>query len=108
VVAACGSDLPVIATGGIRTGLDAAKAIALGAAAVGVARPLLLAALEGDAAVETWISDFLEELKVAVFLSGVSSVSDLRAVPKVIGGWTRRWLDDLGYWPGSQTQRGPL
>ncbi len=102
VVAASGAHLPVIATGGIRTGLDAAKALALGATAVGVARPLLIAALEGDASVDAWMSGFLEELRVAVFLCGSSSVGDLRAVPKVVGGWTRRWLEDLGYWTGSR------
>jgi len=102
VVAARGAHLPVIATGGIRSGLDAAKAIALGATAVGVARPLLMAALEGDASVDAWISGFLEELRVAVFLCGSSSVRDLQAAPKVVGGWTRRWLEDLGYWPSSR------
>ena len=102
VVAANSARLPVIATGGIRTGLDAAKAIALGATAVGVARPLLMAALEGDASVDAWISGFLEELRVAVFLCGSSSVRDLHAVPKVVGGWTRRWLEDLGYRPASR------
>ncbi len=97
VVAASAAGLPVIATGGVRTGLDAAKAIALGASLVGVARPLLSAALEGDAALDAWITQFLEELRVAIFLSGGTRVADLRAVPRVVLGDTRRWLDDLGY-----------
>jgi isopentenyl-diphosphate delta-isomerase len=97
VVAAAGTGLPVIATGGVRSGLDAARALALGARMVGVARPLLAAALEGEEALDAWIERFLEELRVAVFLTGGTRVADLRATPKVITGETRRWLDDLGY-----------
>jgi isopentenyl-diphosphate Delta-isomerase len=97
VVAAAGSGLPVIATGGVRSGLDAAKALALGATAVGVARPLLLAALAGDESLDEWIGHFLDELRGAVFLSGVRSVGELRGVPLVTTGDTRSWLHDLGY-----------
>jgi isopentenyl-diphosphate Delta-isomerase len=92
-VAAGAAGLPLIATGGVRSGLDAAKAIALGASLVGVGRPLLAAALEGDAAVEDWIGQFLEELRVAVFLSGGRGVADLRSAPKVVLGDTRRWIE---------------
>ncbi len=97
IVAARPTGLPVIATGGVRSGLDAAKAIALGASLVGVARPLLTAALAGGAAVDAWLDQFLEELRVGVFLSGGSCLADLRSVPRVIAGETRRWLEDLGY-----------
>jgi len=89
--------LPVIATGGIRTGLDAAKAIALGATLVGVARPLLQAALEGDAAVDTWIDQFLSELRTALFLTGSGDFAALRQRPRVVTGITKAWLDQLGY-----------
>ena len=97
VIGAAAAGLPVVATGGLRTGLDAAKAIALGATLVGVARPLLVAALDGDEAVDTWILQFLEELRLAIFLTGGRSVGDLRATPRVILGDTRRWVEDLGY-----------
>lgn len=97
VVGAATAGLPVVATGGLRTGLDAAKAIALGATLVGVARPLLVAALDGDEAVDAWILQFLEELRVAIFLTGGRSVADLRAAHSVILGDTRRWIEDLGY-----------
>ncbi|HKV44714.1 MAG TPA: alpha-hydroxy-acid oxidizing protein, partial [bacterium] len=96
IVAAVPAALPLIATGGVRTGLDAAKAIALGATLVGVASPLLSAALDGDAAVEAWITQFLEELRVAVFLSGGTRAADLRSAPRVVLGETRRWIEDIG------------
>ena len=95
VVAASTSGLPIIATGGVRTGLDAAKAIALGAQIVGIGRPLLAAALKGEAAVAAWIAQFLEELRVAIFLTGGRSVSDLRSGQTVVVGETRRWIEDL-------------
>ena len=95
VVAAGAAGLPLIATGGVRSGLDAAKALALGASLVGVGRPLLSAALEGDAAVDAWIGQFLEELRVAVFLSGGREAADLRAAPKIVLGHTRRWIEQI-------------
>jgi isopentenyl-diphosphate delta-isomerase len=96
IVAARASSLPLIATGGVRTGLDAAKALALGAELVGVARPLLNAALEGEAAVEAWIEQFLVELRTVLFLTGSRTTVELRRRPLVVLGETRGWLDGLG------------
>ncbi len=97
IVGVCDVGLPVIATGGIRTGLDAAKALALGASLVGVARPLLQAAFEGDQAVDAWIDQFLHELRTALFLTGASDAVELRSKPRVLTGITRVWIDQLGY-----------
>ncbi|HEX9269967.1 MAG TPA: type 2 isopentenyl-diphosphate Delta-isomerase [Candidatus Limnocylindria bacterium] len=91
------SGLPVIATGGVRSGLDAAKALALGAVAVGVGRPLLRAALEGDAAVDDWIAQFALELRTATFLSGARRSRELKLRPHVVTGATRDWIEQLGY-----------
>lgn len=96
VVGCAASRLPVIATGGVRSGLDAAKALALGATIVGVGRPLLQAALAGEAAVELWLERFELELRTATFLSGVGRVRDLSRARTVVTGETGRWLDELG------------
>ena len=95
-VGACADVLPTIAVGGVRNGLDAAKAMSLGAVAVGVGRPLLEQAMLGSGAVEHWIATFSHQLRSAAFLSGVTGVSKLALAHRVISGETRLWLDELG------------
>jgi isopentenyl-diphosphate delta-isomerase len=95
VAAACGSGLPVIATGGVRSGLDAAKAIAVGATAVGVARPLLQAALKGDAALDEWIENFKTGLVAAMYLTGSANVAALAQARTVVTGETAEWIRQL-------------
>jgi isopentenyl-diphosphate Delta-isomerase len=87
--------LPLVATGGIRSGLDAAKAIALGATLVGVAHPLLVAALESPGAVDRWIEAFVRGLRIAVFLTGGRGIGDLGLADRVIIGPTADWLSAL-------------
>jgi isopentenyl-diphosphate delta-isomerase len=99
------SGLPVIATGGVRSGLDAAKALALGATAVAVGRPFLQAALESAEAVDRWVAQFALELRTATFLAGVARSRDLVTRPPVITGATRQWIDQLGYAPRPRVTR---
>jgi len=66
------------ASGGIRSGLDGAKAIAMGARKVGFAKPALEAALAGEASLEAWMKRMEFELKVALFCSGQSTPESLR------------------------------
>lgn len=68
--------LPLVASGGIRTGTDAAKALALGAQMVAVAKPLVKPALEGTDAVVAWIENFLWELRVALYTIGALTAND--------------------------------
>jgi len=97
VIEAKNSGLPIIASGGIRSGLDAAKAFALGADLVGVARPLLCCAAEGPEAVVEWLEVFFAELSVALFLSGASSVREMKGKRIIILGRMGEWLQQLGY-----------
>ena len=69
---------PLIASGGIRTGVDAAKALALGADVVAVARPLLVPATTSPDAVIGWITNFVDELRVALFCTGSPTIAELR------------------------------
>lgn len=94
---AAAPELPVIATGGIRSGLDAARALALGATVVAVGYPFLQAASEGEAALRTYLAQFLGELRVAMQLTGAGRVEALREVPAVVTGATREWLDLRGF-----------
>ena len=85
--------LNLIASGGIRTGVQAAKALALGAKAVGMALPLLRAYINGGTAeVDAFLHAFTAELRVAVMLCGVARVADLQPQHAVIGGPLRDWL----------------
>ena len=100
-VAGCAGILPVIATGGVRTGLDAAAAIAMGATLVGVGRPLLQAVMNNAESGSSWIAAFERELRTAVFLTGGRRLDDLRRAPRVVEGRTLVWLRQLGYTPAS-------
>lgn len=88
--------VPLVATGGIRSGLQAAKALALGANLVGLGRPALVAALEGSDRLREELELFLEELRVAMVLTGSRSVGDLPRSQPVLTGFTRAWLDQRG------------
>jgi isopentenyl-diphosphate delta-isomerase len=72
---AAAADLPLIASGGLRDGVDAAKALALGARAAGLARPFLLAAQAGTAS-ET-AATLVRQLRVAVWACGAPSAAAL-------------------------------
>ena len=78
-------EIPLVASGGIRTGMDAAKALALGADVVAVARPLLEAAIESAGAVVDWLQPFIEELRVCLHCCGAAnlqSLSDIDLIPR--------------------------
>nr|WP_297061273.1 type 2 isopentenyl-diphosphate Delta-isomerase [Thermosynechococcus sp. M3746_W2019_013] len=63
-------DTPLIASGGLKNGIDVAKALALGAGLAGLARPLLQAAHQSEEALAQRIDFILEELKTVLFCTG--------------------------------------
>jgi len=73
--------LPVIASGGIRDGIQVAKAIALGASACGIARPFLVAATESAEAVSRAIALVVTQLRVAMFAAGAQDIPTLSRTP---------------------------
>ncbi len=72
------SKTEIWASGGIRSGLDAAKCVAMGARKVGFAKPALEAALHGEATLDAWMKRIEFELKVALFCSGSATPTELR------------------------------
>ncbi|AFZ68351.1 type 2 isopentenyl-diphosphate Delta-isomerase [Deinococcus peraridilitoris] len=72
-------EMPLVASGGVRSGLDVAKSLALGASVAALARPLLAPALEGPEAVVAHLRGVIEELRVALFVAGLDSVRGLSA-----------------------------
>lgn len=76
-------DMELVASGGVRNGLDIAKAIALGANVVGIAQPLLAPALESAEKVVEFLSAIIEEIKVAMLCVGARDLDALRRAPLV-------------------------
>lgn len=71
-------DLPVIASGGLRSGLDIAKSIALGATLGGLAGPFLKSAMLSVENVEQTIEELTAQLQVTMFVAGVSNIEELQ------------------------------
>jgi len=72
------AEIPLIASGGLRSGIDVAKALALGADVGAMARAFLLRAQQGEAALHEFIEDVLTELRVCMFGAGAPNVRALR------------------------------
>jgi isopentenyl-diphosphate Delta-isomerase len=85
-------DMPIVASGGIRSGLDIARGIALGATAAGIAGGVLRAAATGYKQTRAELEQIIYELKVAMFLTGSRNVEELHRARYTIIGETREWL----------------
>jgi isopentenyl-diphosphate delta-isomerase len=82
----------VIATGGIATGLDAARALVLGAHAVGIARPVLQALERGGRTQAlAFLAGLERELRTALLLIGARDVAAAQRCPRLLRGELQRW-----------------
>ncbi|NWG10712.1 type 2 isopentenyl-diphosphate Delta-isomerase [Candidatus Bathyarchaeota archaeon] len=85
-------NIPIIASGGIRNGVEMAKALALGANLASLSQPMLQVAVKGVKETKDVLSLLMEELRNTMFLVGADSVQTLRRVPIAIIGKTAEWL----------------
>jgi isopentenyl-diphosphate delta-isomerase len=95
----CRVGVPLIATGGVRSGVDAAKAIALGADSAGVALPVLKWYYKGGKKhVQKKLGSWIREFKTAMVLTGSKNVKDLKKTGVVVLGPLFEWCEarDLG------------
>ena len=80
IAQAVGSQTEVLVDGGVRSGVDVFKALALGARGVLIGRPWVWAlAAEGEAGVRRLLAHWQQELKVTMMLTGVTRVQDIHA-----------------------------
>jgi len=83
--------IEVIGSGGIRSGIDIAKALSIGADMAGVAHPLLKPATESVESVAKVLRRLRSELRMAMFLTGCKDVEELKNSPHVILGPLLEW-----------------
>ena len=88
-------DIPVVSSGGIRSALEAAKAIALGADSVGMALPFLKKSISHEELTQ-FINKFNDSLRIAMFLVGANNIEELKQSKLVVRGKTREWLNERG------------
>ena len=84
--------IPIVSSGGIRTGLDVAKSIAMGATLCAQAQPMLKPAMDSSKAVRQHIEDLIFELKTAMFLTGCKNVRELSRLKYVATGELNDWV----------------
>lgn len=99
-------NIPVIASGGLRSGVEMAKTLTLGANLTSLSHPMLQVAVKGAKETISMLSLLIEELRNCMFLVGADSAQALRKVPVVITSETAEWLRIRGFSIESYARRG--
>ena len=84
---------PIISSGGLRTGVDIVKCIALGANMAGLAHPMLKHAAESYSSLARFIEETIDQVRATMFLVGANDIQGLSGVDYVITGALRQWID---------------
>ncbi|NIO37507.1 type 2 isopentenyl-diphosphate Delta-isomerase [Candidatus Bathyarchaeota archaeon] len=98
-------DVPLIASGGLRTGVEMTKALALGANLSSLSQPVLIAATKGLEETKNLLLLLVDELRNTMFLVGAPSIQALYRCPLVITGETAEWLMIRGFDVETYAQR---
>lgn len=98
--------IPVLASGGLRTGLDVAKSLALNASLASISQPILETAVKGSKPTEEHLSFLTDELRKAMFLVGAKNLKALSKAPIVVNGQTANWLCTRGFDIQKYARRG--
>ena len=98
-------NLPVIASGGIRNGIDVTKALALGASLASATYPFMQPATKSSEDVKNALRYLVGEVRNAMFLVGANSIQKLQKVPVVLTGKTSEWLKLRGFQPEVYARR---
>jgi len=98
--------IPIIASGGVRSGVDVAKSLTLGSSLASLSQPVLRAAVKGTLETRDTLSLLMDELRNAMFLTGAASVEALQSVSVVLMGKTADWLRTRGFDVDSYARRG--
>ncbi len=88
-------DLPIISSGGIKSGQDIAKSLILGADMAGLARHLIKAAFNGEKALDTEIEKLITELKITMLLVGAKNIPELKKVKVLLKGELKNLIEQL-------------
>lgn len=107
VAEAAAAKVEIVACGGIRSGLDIARVLSLGAGMTGIAGPLVGCCYEGgEEAVIRYLSRLESQLRQVMLMLGARNIGELQQKPLVILGETGRWLELRGICPGRFALRG--
>jgi isopentenyl-diphosphate delta-isomerase len=100
--------IPVIASGGVRNGLDIAKSLALNASLASFSQPVLETAVKGAKETQELLTRLIDELRNVMFLVGAKNLESLAKVPAVVTGKTAEWLNIRGFDTANYAQRSTL